>query len=233
MESKRLVLIVEDERPICHFLTTILNANGYRVVSTGHGLEIPSLVSSHCPDVIILDLGLPDIDGLEALRALREWSDIPVVVVSARVGERDKVAALDGGADDYVTKPFGSAELLARLRAAIRHAASKRSGGEGSGETVFVTGGLRIDTDKLTVSLDGSELHMTPIEFKVLELLARNRGKVITHDAILKSVWGPHCVDNQTLRVTMANIRRKIERNPAEPRYIKTEIGVGYRMVDE
>lgn len=233
MESKKLALIVEDEKPICHFLATILSANGYRVVSTGLGLELPSLVSSHCPDVILLDLGLPDVDGLDALRALREWSDVPVVVVSARVGERDKVAALDGGADDYVTKPFGSAELLARLRAAIRHAAARRQGGGGSGETVFGTGGLRVDTDKMTVSLDGNALHVTPIEFKVLELLARNRGKVLTHDAILKSVWGPYGTDNQTLRVTMANIRRKIEANPAEPRYIKTEIGVGYRLVDE
>lgn len=233
MESKKLVLIVEDENPICHFITTILSANGYRVVSTGLGLEIPSLVSSHCPDVVILDLGLPDIDGLDALRALREWSDIPVVVVSARVGERDKVAALDGGADDYVTKPFGPAELLARIRTAIRHAAARQMNGEGSGETVFEIGGLLVDAGKMSVFLEGKELHVTPIEFKILELLARNRGKVMTHDMILKSVWGPYCTDTQTLRVNMANIRRKIEKNPAEPRFIRTEIGVGYRMVED
>jgi two-component system KDP operon response regulator KdpE len=231
MENKKLILIVEDENPIRHFMTTVLCANGYRVVSTAKGLEIPALVSSYCPDAVILDLGLPDIDGLDALRSLREWSEVPVVIVSARGNERDKVEALDIGADDYVTKPFGTAELLARIRTAIRHAAGRDM--QGQAAAISEIGGLRVDSDKMTTTLDGNEIHLTPIEFKILELLAKNRGKVLTHDAILKTVWGPYCTDSQTLRVNMANIRRKIEKNPAEPRYIKTEIGVGYRMVEE
>jgi two-component system, OmpR family, KDP operon response regulator KdpE len=231
MEIKPLVLIVEDERPICHFMTAILTANGYHVVSTGKGQELPSLVSSHCPDLVILDLGLPDIDGSEALSALREWSSVPVVVVSARDSERDKVKALDTGADDYITKPFGTAELLARIRTAIRHVKIKQEG-ETQAE-VYTIGGLCIDSVKLIITLDSREIHFTPIEYKIIELLARNRGRVLTYDMILRSVWGPYFTDNQTLRVNMANIRRKIEKNPAEPRYIKTEIGVGYRMAEE
>jgi two-component system KDP operon response regulator KdpE len=233
MENKSLVLIVEDENPICHFITAILKANGYSVISTGKGLEIPALTASHCPDIVILDLGLPDIDGLEALRALREWSDVPVVIVSARGGEREKVTALDQGADDYVTKPFGTAELLARIRTALRHANIRRAQDEGTAATVFTIGALCVDTDKSVISIDGNEVHFTQIEFRILELLARNRGKVLTHDMILKKVWGPFFTDTRTLRVNMANIRRKIEKNPAEPQYIRTEIGVGYRMVDE
>ena len=233
MENKTLVLIIEDENPICHFMTTALKANGYRVVSSGKGLEIPALVSSHCPDIVLLDLGLPDIDGLDALAALREWSDVPVIVVSARNGEREKVAALDHGADDYVTKPFGTAELLARLRTAIRHSKSKQGTDESAGETVFTIGGFCIDTEKMIITVDGTEVHFTPFEYKILELLARNRGRVLTHDLIMKKIWGPWFTDNQTLRVNMANIRRKLEKNPAEPRYIRTEIGVGYRMVEE
>lgn len=233
MDSKTLVLIVEDEKPICHFMTAILNANGYRVISTDKGLEIPPLVASHCPDILILDLGLPDIDGIDALRSLREWSDIPVVIVSARGGEREKVAALDQGADDYVTKPFGTAELLARMRTAIRHAGVRGRQEGHPAETVITVGGLCIDIGKTLVSIDGQTVHFTPIEFKILEYLARNRGKVLTHGMILKAVWGPYFSDSQTLRVNMANIRRKIENTPAEPRYIRTEIGVGYRMVEE
>ena len=233
MESKTLVLIVEDENPICHFMTTALKANGYRVVSTGKGLEIPALVSSHCPDIVLLDLGLPDVDGLEALQSLREWSDVPVVVVSARNGEREKVAALDQGADDYVTKPFGTAELLARIRTALKHSKSKQGLDECAGETVFSIGGLRIDAQKMIITIDGAEIHFTPIEYRILELLARNRGRVLTHDFIMKKIWGPWFTDNQTLRVNMANIRRKLEKNTAEPRYIRTEVGVGYRMVEE
>ena len=230
METKKLALIVEDEAPICRFMTAVLEANGYRVISTEKGLELPPLVASHCPDIVILDLGLPDIDGLDALRSMREWSDLPVIVVSARSDERDKVKALDIGADDYVTKPFGTEELLARIRTALRH----RLTSEGlPAETVIDIGELRVDCEKLLVTIGGKEIHFTPIEYRVIELLARNRGKVLTHDAILKTVWGPYFTDNQTLRVNMANIRRKIEKDPAEPRYIKTEIGVGYRMAEK
>lgn len=230
METKRLALIVEDEKPICHFMTTVLCANGYRVVSTAKGLELPALASSHCPDIILLDLGLPDSDGIDVLRDLRQWSDVPVVVVSARGNERDKVEALDCGADDYVTKPFGTAELLARMRTAIRHRLA--SAGQAKEPSITI-GELTVDFEKMRVTVGGSETHLTPIEYRVLELLARNAGKVMTHDAILKAVWGPYFTDAQTLRVNMANIRRKLEANPAEPRYIKTEIGVGYRMVEE
>jgi len=230
METKKLVLIVEDEAPIRHFMTAVLTANGYRVVSTGKGLELPPLASSHCPDIVLLDLGLPDIDGIEALRSFRDWSDIPVVIVSARGSEKDKVAALDLGADDYVTKPFGTAELLARMRAAIRHRVMQQGSVV---ESTITIGALSIDFDRMRVSVDDSEIHLTPIEYRIIELLTRNRGKVMTHDMILKSVWGPYFTDTQTLRVNMANIRRKIEKNPAEPRYIRTEIGVGYRMVEE
>jgi two-component system, OmpR family, KDP operon response regulator KdpE len=231
MDIKPLVLIVEDERPICHFMTAILTANGYHAVSTGKGLELPALVSSHCPDIIILDLGLPDIDGLEALTGLRKWSSIPVVVVSARDNERDKVQALDTGADDYITKPFGTAELLARIRTAIRHVKTKQDGKTFAG--VYTVGGLCVDSFRLVIKVDGRKIHFTPIEYKILELLARNRGRVLTYDMILRSVWGPYFTDNQTLRVNMANIRRKIETNPADPYYIKTEIGIGYRMAEE
>jgi two-component system KDP operon response regulator KdpE len=230
METKKLVLIVEDEAPICHFMTTVLSANGYRVVSTGKGLELPSLASSHCPDIVLLDLGLPDVDGIEALRSFREWCDIPVVIVSARGGEKDKVSALDLGADDYVTKPFGTAELLARIRAAIRHRVMQQGAVVESSVSIA---GLSIDFDRMRVSVDDNDIHLTPIEFRIIELLTRHRGKVLTHAMILKSVWGPYFSDTQTLRVNMANIRRKIETNPAEPRYIRTEIGVGYRMAED
>ena len=236
MENKTLALIVEDEKPICHFMTAILKANGYLVISTDKGLEIPALVASHCPDIVILDLGLPDIDGLDgldALQALREWSDIPVIIVSARGSERDKVVALDHGADDYITKPFGTAELLARIRTAIRHSKNRHHQNEDSAATIISIGDLVIDTEKSIISVEGTEVHFTPIEFRILEFLGRNRGKVLTHDMILKTIWGPYFIDTQTLRVNMANIRRKIEKNPADPRYIRTEIGVGYRMLEE
>ena len=231
MEIKPLVLIVEDEKPICHFMTTILTANGYRVVSTGKGLELPSLVSSYCPDLIILDLGLPDIDGSEVLSTLRTWSTIPVIVVSARDSERDKVQALDTGADDYITKPFSNAELLARIRTAMRHSKMNQDGELSGG--VYTVGGLCVDSVRMVITVDSAEIHFTQTEYKIIELLARNRGRVLTYDMILKAVWGPYFTDNQTLRVNMANIRRKIEKKPAEPRYIKTEIGVGYRMAEE
>jgi two-component system KDP operon response regulator KdpE len=232
MENKLLALIVEDERAICHFISTVLKANGYRVVVAGKGSETPGLVSSHCPDIVLLDLGLPDIDGLEVLRSLREWNDVPVIVVSARGREREKVEALDLGADDYITKPFGTGELLARMRAAVRHAKGRDT--EGAARNgVYTIGGLCVDAVKLRVTIDGKEVHVTPIEFRILELLAQNRGRVLTHDMIQRKVWGQYGIENQALRVNMANIRRKIETNPAEPRYILTEIGVGYRLVEE
>jgi len=232
MDGKMLILVVEDEKAISRFISTVLKTQGFQVVETGKGLETAGLVASHCPDLVLLDLGLPDIDGLEVLRLLREWSEVPVIIVSARGHEREKVEALDLGADDYITKPFGTAELLARIRTAVRHGKtkSKQDLAPFNGYTV---GQLHLDIAKRIVTIDRTDVHLTPIEFRILELLAENCGKVITHDAIIKKIWGPYANETQTLRVNMANIRRKIEKNPAEPRYILTEVGVGYRLVEE
>lgn len=233
MSNKLTVLIVEDEAAISNFIATILEANEYRTIKTGKGQEALSIITSRCPDLILLDLGLPDMDGLDILKTVRGWSQIPIIVVSARGHEREKVMALDLGADDYVTKPFGTSELLARIRTALRH--SRR--GESSEEAVsgvFTCGGLQIDFDRRLILLDGNDIHLTQIEYKIVTLLARYAGRVLTYDFIIKDIWGPYAPrENQILRVNMANIRRKLEANPAEPRYIMTEIGVGYRMSDE
>ncbi len=231
MEHAPLLLVVEDDSAILSFLTAVLGANGYEVRVAASGQEALSLSSSYVPDAILLDLGLPDIDGLHVLRQIRIWSDIPVLVVSARGHEREKVEALDAGADDYITKPFGTGELLARIRAALRRHASKV--GDSSAKTSIRVGDLFIDYEKRAVSLSGKEVHLTPIEYKIIVLLSENIGKVITHDTIVKHLWGPYAKDLPALRVNMANIRRKIEENPAEPRYIRTEVGVGYKMAEE
>lgn len=233
MPAKVTILIVEDEHAISNFISTVLTSNGYRTIKTETGRETLSLITSHCPDVVLLDLGLPDMDGLEVLRTVRQWSDVPVIVVSARGYEREKVQALDCGADDYVTKPFGTSELLARIRTALRHNRKPENSGEGAG-TVFTTGGFSIDYEKRAAVVDGTDVHLTQIEYKIVELLCRCAGRVLTYDSIIAKIWGPFAAgDNQILRVNMANIRRKIEKNPAEPRYILTEIGVGYRMTDQ
>ena len=191
------------------------------------------MISSHCPDLIILDLGLPDMDGQEIIRAVRSWTQMPIVVVSARTHERDKVEALDAGADDYVTKPFGTNELLARIRTALRHTCSRTQGGGPEAGGRFTAGDLAIDYDRRQVFKDGAEVHLTQNEYRILSLLSANAGKVITYDFILKELWGPAARgDNQSLRVHMANLRRKLEKNPAEPQYIFTEVGVGYRMIE-
>ncbi|MDD3921270.1 MAG: response regulator transcription factor [Eubacteriales bacterium] len=231
MQSKPCILIVEDEASISNFISTALSANGYAPLIACNGQEALAMVTSHCPDAILLDLGLPDVDGQKILRMVREWSPVPIIVVSARGHERDKVEALDLGADDYITKPFGISELLARVRTALRHSRSKD---EPVQDDVFCVGGLTIDFDRRYIKVDGKAVHLTQIEYKIVALLARYAGRVLTHDYILKSVWGPlaNC-DNQILRVNMANIRRKLEQNPAEPRYIHTEVGVGYRMIEE
>lgn len=232
MINKQLVLLVEDEIAICNFISTVLTSNDYNVIKAGKGKDAISLTVSHCPDLILLDLGLPDMDGIEVLKNIRTWSNIPIIVVSARGHEREKVEALDLGADDYITKPFGTPELLARIRTAVRH--SQKIKEENLRETgKFTVGCLIIDYDKRIVKVDNKEVHLTPIEYKIILLLSQNVGKVLTHDFIMKEIWGPYINENQTLRVNMANIRRKIEVNPAEPKYIVTEVGVGYRMVDE
>jgi two-component system KDP operon response regulator KdpE len=231
MNNQPLILIVEDDETISNFISAILTANGYRVVKTPKGSQGVAMAASHSPDLVLLDLGLPDMDGVEVLKLLRAWSSIPVVVVSARGHERDKVEALDLGANDYITKPFGTAELLARIRNAIRLTQRVEKGARQ--ETAISVGELEIDLEKRNVTLSGKDLHFTPIEYKIIVLLAKNIGKVLTHDFIMREVWGPYTNEIQALRVNMANIRRKLEQNPAEPKYIVTEVGVGYRMMDE
>ncbi|MFU0827207.1 MAG: Stage 0 sporulation A-like protein [Lachnoclostridium sp.] len=232
MSRKVSILLVEDEPVISNFIETTLSANEYKVITCRTGKEALSLIPSHCPDVVLLDLGLPDMDGTRVLKEVRKWSETPIIVVSARGDETTKVEALDLGADDYITKPFGTSELLARIRTAIRHK-NKLEASKGVSDT-FKAKGLFIDFNKYLVTVDGSEVHLTQIEYKLVSLLARNPGKVLTYDYIISKIWGPFAVkDNKILRVNMANIRRKLEKNPVEPKYIFTEIGVGYRMVED
>lgn len=232
MSIKYTVLIVEDENNIASFITTILTANGYNVLKAVNGSQAIMMISSHAPDVVILDLGLPDMDGLAIIKSVREWSQLPIIVVSARSHERDKVSALDLGADDYITKPFGTSELLARLRTTLRHA-TRGDGGDMTLQGKFVTGELTVDFDKRHAFVSDRDIHLTQNEFKLVALLAKYAGRVLTYDFLIKNIWGPNAPkDNQILRVNMANIRRKLEVNPAEPRYIFTEIGVGYRMAE-
>ncbi|MBO7728511.1 MAG: response regulator transcription factor [Oscillospiraceae bacterium] len=230
MNIRDKILIVEDERSISGFIKTVLVSNGYEVVLAHSGTEAFSMVSSHCPDLVVLDLGLPDIDGMDIIEAIREWTQLPIIVVSARTLEKDKVEALDKGADDYITKPFSAAELLARVRVAIRHT---RASAIMSGSQKYVSGDLTVDYDKHMVTVKGENCHLTQNEYKIVALLSRCAGKVLTYDFIMKELWGPQSRgSNQILRVNMANIRRKIEKNPANPKYIFTEVGVGYRMVE-
>ena len=232
MLNKIKIMIIEDEDAISNFISTTLKANTYAPLVAKTAGEALSMIPSHCPDLILLDLGLPDMDGIEILKKIREWSATPVIVVSARGEESDKVQALDRGADDYIAKPFGTSELLARIRTALRH--SMKNSANVSTTDVFKTKGLMIDFDKRLVSVDGKDVHLTQIEFKIVSLLAKSAGRVLTYDYIITELWGPYAVkDNQILRVNMANIRRKLEKNPASPEYIFTEVGVGYRMVDE
>ena len=226
------ILIIEDEKNISDFMSKALKSNGYRIITAVSGKAGLSLISSQCPDIILLDLGLPDLEGNDVITSVRKWTSCPIIVVSARTGERDKVAALDLGADDYITKPFGTPEMLARIRASLRH-----SNRMDSNSALYIRPyrcrGLLLDFDKRILTVDGKEVHLTQIEYKLVSLLARNAGKVLTYDSILKEIWGPYAdTDNQILRVNMANIRRKLEANPAEPHYIFTEIGVGYRMLE-
>lgn len=230
MDNKALILIVEDDEPIASLMSAVLLSNGYDVIKVAKGHEALAMTASHCPELILLDLGLPDIDGMEVLKSVREWAGIPIVVVSARGHEREKVEALDLGADDYIMKPFGTAELLARIRATLRRSRRDASSSE---LKLMRIGDLEINDEKRLVTLAGKEIHLTPIEYKIVALLFRHTGKVLTRDAIIREIWGPYANEVQSLRVNMANIRRKIEENPAEPKYIITEVGVGYRMTEE
>ena len=230
MSAPAKILVIEDEPPIRKFIRITLEANSYAVSEAETGAKGLSLAASDPADCVILDLGLPDQDGLQVLQQLREWSNIPVIVLSARGRESDKVAALDAGADDYLTKPFSVGELLARIRVALRHAASI----EKTSEAVFVVGGLNVDLIRRQVKLGDEELRLTPNEYRLLAVLVKNAGKVVTHRQLLKEVWGPDSVhENQYLRVYMGQLRRKIEADAARPRYLITESGVGYRLVDE
>jgi two-component system KDP operon response regulator KdpE len=226
-----LLLLVEDELPIRRFLRTALGGEGYRLVEAETGHQAVKLAAQQPPDLVILDLGLPDLDGQEVLRQLREWLQAPVIILSVRDQEQQKVTALDNGADDYLTKPFSTGELLARIRVALRHAA--RVGTERASST-FVCGDLKVDLATRRVFVKDAEIHLTPIEYKLLTTLVRHAGKVLTHRALLKEVWGPHHVhETHYARVFMASLRRKIEADPAQPRYLLTEQGVGYRLAAE
>lgn len=233
MDIKDRVLVIEDDKSIRNFFRTVLEANNYDVLIATTGAEGYSMVTSQCPDVVILDLGLPDMDGMKILKNVRQWSSMPVLVVSARTHEKDKVAALDAGADDYITKPFGTSELLARVRTAIRHARATVLTAEGMQTGQFRAGDLLIDYDKHRVYVGDRDVNLTQNEYKIVSLLGKYAGKVLTYDFIIKEIWGPNMQnDNRILRVNMANIRRKMENNPAQPQYIFTEVGVGYRIVD-
>jgi two-component system KDP operon response regulator KdpE len=222
-----LVLVVEDEAPVRRFLRAALAAHGYRVVEAGGAREAEQLAPGHNPDVFLLDLGLPDGDGVDLARRIREWSRAPIIVLSARGREEDKVNALDAGADDYLTKPFGVNELLARLRVALRHAQAVPGQ-----QPVLEAGPLRVDLARRQVTVDGREVHLTPTEYRVLALLAQHAGKVLTHRQILREVWGPNAAEAHYVRVQMAELRKKIEADPARPRLLVTEAGVGYRLRD-
>jgi two-component system KDP operon response regulator KdpE len=224
------IVVVEDDPQIRRFLRTVLPPEGFEVYEAETGERGLVEAATRKPDLVILDLGLPDLDGVEVVRRLREWSAVPVIVLSARAREQDKIAALDAGADDYLTKPFGAGELLARLRVALRHASSRGA----PGEPEFRVGDLVVDLAARRVQLGGAELHLTPIEYRLLAALVRHAGLVVTHRQLLRDVWGPAYVEHtHTLRVHMASLRRKIEREPARPRYLLTELGVGYRLAAE
>lgn len=229
--NKAHILVVEDDNAVAKLMAATMESQDYqyRIASTGASAIMEAL--SYKPEVMILDLGLPDTDGIEVIKKIRTWSNIPIIVVSARSEDTDKVAALDAGADDYLTKPFSVDELLARLRVALRRVRYDRQR-LSEESSVYENGGLRIEYAAGCVYLDGSEIHLTPIEYKLLVLLANNTGKVITHNYILREVWGnPAASDMRSLRVYMATLRKKLEKNTSEPKYIQTHIGVGYRML--
>ncbi len=223
-----LVLVVEDEPQVMRFLRATLPAHGYRVVEAANAAQALVHAQTQLPDLVLLDLGLPDLDGLEVTRRIRGWSAVPIVVISARGQERDKVQALDAGADDYLTKPFGTEELLARMRVALRHAARVAGG---AGETVFETGELRVDLAARLVYRRGEEVRLTRTEYRLLAALVKHAGKVLTHRQLLVEVWGPGSAsETHYLRVYMAQLRHKLEDDPARPRHLLTETGVGYRL---
>lgn len=224
-EDAARVLVVDDEPAIRRFLRTVLTAHDYAVLESKNGQEALAQVASQRPDIIVLDLGLPDVDGVQVTRLLREWTPLPILVLSVRDSEEDKIAALDAGADDYLTKPFSAGELLARLRAMLRRASQTSVG------PVFASGELQVDMARRVVTLAGREVQLTPTEYELLRVLATNAGKVLTHHQLLREVWGVgYDQEMHMLRVNISNLRRKLEPNPARPHYVVTEPGVGYRL---
>jgi two-component system KDP operon response regulator KdpE len=220
------ILVVEDEPEIRRFLRSSLGAEGYRVVESETGARGAIDAGTHKPDLAIVDLGLPDVDGIEVIRRIRGWSPMPILVLSARAQERSKIDALDAGADDYVTKPFGVGELLARVRVALRHATHPQSG------KILALGNVRVDFDKRQAKRDDTEVHLTPIEFRLLACLAKHLGMVVTHRQLLREVWGPsHVEHTHYLRIYMKQLREKLEVDPVRPKHLLTETGVGYRLV--
>lgn len=229
--NKLLILVVEDDTSVRNLITTTLKAHGYRHQTAANGQTAILEASSYNPDIVLLDLGLPDMDGVEIIRKIRSWSNMPIIVISARSEDNDKIVALDAGADDYLTKPFSVEELLARLRVTQRRLAIMQ-GGTQEEKSTFTNGKLMLDYGAGCAYMDGKELHLTPIEYKLLCLLSKHVGKVLTHTYITQEIWGRSWEnDVASLRVYMATLRKKIEREPDMPQYIQTHIGVGYRML--
>jgi Response regulators consisting of a CheY-like receiver domain and a winged-helix DNA-binding domain len=231
MENKAVILVVEDDKAVRNLISTTLDTHHYKYLQATNGEAAIMEASTHNPDIMLLDLGLPDIDGIEIIQKIRSWSNMPIIVVSARVEDNDKIEALDAGADDYLTKPFSVEELLARLRATLRRLNYIRSM-ETKESSIFINGDLKIDYNLSCAYLKEEELHLTPIEYKLLCLLSKNVGKVLTHTYITQQIWGS-AWDNYvaSLRVFMATLRKKIESNPSSPKYIQTHVGIGYRML--
>lgn len=228
-ELRPAILVVEDEPEIRRFLRASLGAEGYRVVESATGRRGIIDAGTHKPDLVIVDLGLPDVDGLDVVKGIREWSTVPILILSARAQERSKVEALDAGADDYVTKPFGMGELLARVRVALRHAARSRIG-----TNVLELENATVDLERRTATRDGHDIRLTPIEFRLLACLAKHLGMVVTHGQLLAEVWGPtHRDDTHYVRIYMKQLREKLEKDPVRPRHLVTELGVGYRLLTD
>jgi two-component system KDP operon response regulator KdpE len=228
MNNSATIIVIEDEAQIRRFLRTSLTSEGYQVIEAETGKQGMAEAATRKPDLIILDLGLPDMDGVEVIKGVRAWSSVPVIILSARSQERDKVSALDAGADDYLVKPFGVGELLARIRVSLRHVSSAANSDE---EGIFSLDELKVDMIHRNVTVGGTEVHLTPIEYRLLTVLVKHAGKVLTHRLLLKEVWGPNYVERaHYLRIYMGILRHKLEKDPARPRFLLTEVGVGYRL---
>lgn len=227
MNNSATLIVIEDEAQIRRFLRASLTSEGYQVIEAETGRQGMTEAATRKPDLIILDLGLPDMDGVEVIQGIRAWSSVPVIILSARSQESDKISALDAGADDYLVKPFSVGELMARIRVALRHVSSTVNGTEG----VFSVDELKVDMIHRKVTVSGADVHLTPIEYRLLTVLVKHAGKVLTHRLLLKEVWGPNYVDRaHYLRIYMGILRHKLEKDPARPRFLLTEVGVGYRL---